>query len=260
MTPSPNWNELASLFPGKTPQQIAERWEKVLNPALTKGSWTREEDETIIKYVEQHGIKDWTKLAGLLPGRIGKQCRERWRNHLDPDVNHAPWTEQEDEILINCHETIGTKWVKIAEYLPGRSDNAIKNRWNSTLSKRLECEERGIARPKRGRPSRKLMAQRPEVSMKPKSADDVPKPPRLDEIGLSGVKEPDAFCHLSAMTLTPSLLSPFRSPRSPFFGTPGFDRCSPFADFSNLFSTSNGSSKENGNESLSLMSPTLFPK
>jgi hypothetical protein len=68
---NPNWVDLAPNFPGKTAQQLSERWEKVLNPSLVKGSWTREEDEAIVHFVQENGTKDWTKLANLLPGRIG---------------------------------------------------------------------------------------------------------------------------------------------------------------------------------------------
>jgi hypothetical protein len=131
-----NWTELAPHFPGKTAQQIAERWSKVVDPGLVKGSWTRQEDETIIDFVCHYGTKNWTKLADLLPGRIGKQCRERWRNHLDPGNNKEAWTPEEDALLIQLHEQHGNQWVKIASLMKGRSDNHIKNRWNSTLRKR----------------------------------------------------------------------------------------------------------------------------
>ena len=76
---SVNWKAAEAQFPGKTSQQIFERWTKVLDPTLLKGSWTREEDETIITFVRTYGCRSWTKLAKMLPGRIGKQCRERWR-------------------------------------------------------------------------------------------------------------------------------------------------------------------------------------
>lgn len=270
---TPNWNDLVSFFPGKSAQQIAERWEKVLNPNLVKGSWTREEDELIIKFVQEKGTKDWTKLATLLPGRIGKQCRERWRNHLDPDVNRAPWTEEEDQILIEMFEKIGSKWVKIAEYLPGRSDNAIKNRWNSTLKKRLEYQRNGGQRPKRGRPSQKTQAARKMLENKPKSADDVPKPPKFDEIApeIKGLESP---CHMSAMVMTPQLLSPFTGLKSPFpLMSPammkemgGFGSWSPTNDADessglgyspqNMFSPST-SLKEKRAEFLNLLSPML---
>jgi hypothetical protein len=275
---TPNWNELALVFPGKTPQQIAERWAKVLNPALVKGSWTRDEDETIIKYVQDHGTKDWTNLATLLPGRIGKQCRERWRNHLDPDVNREAWSEQEDAILISWHDKIGTKWVKIAEYLPGRSDNAIKNRWNSTLSKRIEYAKLGVVRPKRGRPSQKIVAPNSApIAPKPKSADDLPKPPRFDQIPESAMKDAEPIFPLSASIQTPTLLSPFAGLRSPFSGfapsllkdNPLFGSWSP-ADVgqsqsehpnpSRLFSPSGNSFWDGRCDFLSSGSPIPFPK
>ena len=130
-----NWHIIASNFPNKTTQQVSERWEKVLNPELKKGTWTREEDETIINFVKENGCKNWTRLSALLPGRIGKQCRERWRNHLDPNIIHTMWSTEEDLLLIKLHSQYGNSWVKISSMMPGRSDNAIKNRWNSTLKK-----------------------------------------------------------------------------------------------------------------------------
>ena len=138
---SPNWSLIAASFPQKTTQQVTERWEKVLNPNLVKGSWTREEDETIIKFVQEFGSKNWTRLSSLLPGRIGKQCRERWRNHLDPSISHATWTKEEDDLLMSLHEKYGNAWVKISAFMPNRSDNAIKNRWNSTLHKLGKSEK-----------------------------------------------------------------------------------------------------------------------
>jgi hypothetical protein len=131
----PNYASLAQLFPGKTGQQVAERWAKVLNPKLTKGSWSREEDEIIRDFVQKNGTKKWQKLCDLLPGRIGKQCRERWRNHLDPAINHAPWTREEDEQLMQLHREYGNAWVRISSLMRNRSDNAVKNRWNATLRK-----------------------------------------------------------------------------------------------------------------------------
>jgi hypothetical protein len=131
----PSYASLVQLFPGKTGQQVTERWDKVLNPKLMKGSWTRQEDEMIIAFVQKNGTKKWQKLRDLLPGRIGKQCRERWRNHLDPAMNHAPWTAEEDEQLIQLHKEHGNAWVVIASQMRNRSDNAVKNRWNATLRK-----------------------------------------------------------------------------------------------------------------------------
>lgn len=138
-----SWSVLATYFPNKTAAQLAGRWEKVIDPSLIKGSWTREEDEEIVKYVQTHGDKDWAKLALILKGRTGKQCRERYKNHLDQSVKHTQWTQEEDDLLIELHEKYGNKWTKISSFFVGRTDNCIKNRWNSTVKKRLERLQNG---------------------------------------------------------------------------------------------------------------------
>jgi hypothetical protein len=132
-----SWSTIAKYFPTKTGPQISGRWEKVVNPKLVKGSWTREEDEVILQFVEQNGHKDWARLASLLPRRTGKQCRERFRNHLDPILMHRPWTAAEDDQLVELHAQYGNQWTRISTFFEGRTDNCVKNRWNSTLQKRL---------------------------------------------------------------------------------------------------------------------------
>jgi hypothetical protein len=142
---NPEWPEIGKMFRNKTVHQIIDRWARVLDPALVKGSWTFEEDAMIVKWVEEHGPKEWAVLAELLPGRISKQCRERWHNHLSPTVRKSDWTQEEDEILIQWQKQWGNKWSRIAALLPGRTDNAVKNRWNSSLKRRLEHVESGGA-------------------------------------------------------------------------------------------------------------------
>ncbi|KAI5407096.1 hypothetical protein KIW84_053378 [Lathyrus oleraceus] len=101
------------------------------NSNVVKGQWTVEEDGLLIQLVEQNGLRKWSRIAQMLPGRIGKQCRERWHNHLRPDIKDI-WSEEEDRILIKAHGEIGNKWAEIAKKLPGRTENSIKNHWNAT--------------------------------------------------------------------------------------------------------------------------------
>ncbi|KAL6131114.1 hypothetical protein ACLB2K_069492 [Fragaria x ananassa] len=108
---------------------------------LHRGPWTPREDTLLTKYIEAHGEGHWRSLpkkAGLL--RCGKSCRLRWMNYLRPDIKRGNITPDEDDLIIRLHSLLGNRWSLIAGRLPGRTDNEIKNYWNTHLSKRLMNE------------------------------------------------------------------------------------------------------------------------
>ncbi|CAN1175595.1 Transcription repressor MYB6 [Linum perenne] len=103
-----------------------------------KGAWTKEEDQRLIDYIRSHGEGCWRSLpksAGLL--RCGKSCRLRWINYLRPDLKRGNFTDAEDELIVKLHSLLGNKWSLIAGRLPGRTDNEIKNYWNTHIKRKL---------------------------------------------------------------------------------------------------------------------------
>ena len=100
-----------------------------------------QEDNQLRRLVDEHGHRKWSFIASKMNGRRGKQCRDRWLNHLKPDIRRGEWTQEEERILVEGHRMLGTRWAALAKLLPGRPENAIKNHWHATL--RCKWAQRG---------------------------------------------------------------------------------------------------------------------
>ncbi|KAF4142087.1 Myb-like DNA-binding domain [Phytophthora infestans] len=202
-----NWKAIASRVDGRNHAQCLQRWNKVLKPGLVKGHWSFEEDSTLEQMVLQ-GCHSWGEVAAHIPGRTAKQCRERWRNHLDPSINKSPFTPEEDTIIQEGFEKMGNRWTQIAELLPGRTEDAIKLRW-----KALNPNQKVKAKP--GRP--KLMpgmTVNKQRSMAPPTPDDVAAtlmngPITMPELPSYGNRYPDPMPYLdNSVPITPMTMPP----------------------------------------------------
>ncbi|KAE8688625.1 Transcription factor MYB23 [Hibiscus syriacus] len=110
---------------------------------FNKGAWTAEEDRRLAEVIAVHGARKWRTIANTAGlNRCGKSCRLRWMNYLRPNIKRGNITDQEEDLILRLHKLLGNRWSLIAGRLPGRTDNEIKNYWNSHLRKKVNQNEK----------------------------------------------------------------------------------------------------------------------
>jgi hypothetical protein len=229
--------------------------------------WTEEEDNLLHRLVRKFGPEKWTSIASNLPGREGKQCRERWHNHLNPEIKKSPWSDYEDWTLFLLHKLYGNRWADFAKAMVGRTDNSIKNHWNSSMQRRLQPFDELLTRKlhdlgttgitsfetdnercllediHRKRESGELEPNEDKV---PNSSARLSKRPPVRDASESGSKSkrlPNSFWNLA---YEPVGASPAQVSKSPYgFSKPFVDKSSTRYPYNTLYHYSGQHDKEN---------------
>ncbi|CAD8082768.1 unnamed protein product [Paramecium primaurelia] len=130
-----NWKVIAEYLPGRNASQCAQRWKRIKPKEDERNQkWSKEEDEAVLRLTQSFQY-NWRLIAHHIPNRTSRQIRERFVNHLDPNIIKSPWTEEEDKWIWNMYQNIGTKWSDMSKQLLGRPENMIKNRFYSYIRK-----------------------------------------------------------------------------------------------------------------------------
>lgn len=134
------WKEISRKMQNRTPTQCSGRYKRI-RPGIIKGAWTKEEDEMVIKLINEHG-KNWSYVSNLILTKNSKQIRDRYINKLDNNVRIGKFSREEDEKILFYNAKFGRKWTKIANFFTGRTGDMIKNRYYSCIRKKINLVHR----------------------------------------------------------------------------------------------------------------------
>ncbi|KAJ3452582.1 snRNA-activating protein complex subunit [Anaeramoeba flamelloides] len=150
------WDVVASNFEQFSESDCLKRFRFIKNITKSKGPWNKTEDDLLKYAIKKLGNSSWLNIASLVAGRNSKQCRERWCNQINPNINHSPFSLEEEELLIAKQLELGNKWSKIAKFFKGRPDNMLKNMWHSLCTQRkLNTKKNNKSKRRKQRNTRK---------------------------------------------------------------------------------------------------------